>query len=320
METALAEYLTHAPVLIRLDDGEIVYWTKGCEELYGYTFADAQGRISHELLQTVFPEPLEKIDAKMCSVGEWRGRLRHTRKDGAHIWVETQWRRRYAVNQSRPIVIEQNTDVTERVAFERHRELLTLELDHRVKNTLAVVQGLARLSFQGPERVHAKQFEDRLLALAQAHNVLTREHWEKAGLRQILEDLVGAMQLAGRIELDGPDADLTPNSAVAYTLAFHELATNAMKHGALSTPGGRVDVTWRIFEENGERLRLVWRESGGPQVKPPTRRGFGSRLLERVVAQELGAPVTMHFEPTGLVCEVKGALQKAPVGILDPSS
>ena len=314
METALAEYLTHAPVFIRLEDGEIIYWTRGCEELFGYSFEEAQGRISHELLKTEFPEPLATIEAHVRRSGEWRGRLQYTRKDGSHVWTEAVWRRRHAGAQARQVVIVQNTDITDRVRYERQRDLLTRELNHRVKNTLAVVQSLARMSFADADREHVRQFEERLLALSEAHNLLVRESWEKASLRDLLHEVIHAMHLEGRVEIDGPDADLTPNSAVAYALAFHELATNAVKHGALRAPSGRVSVTWRLFDDD-RRLHLIWKETGGPEVKPPEKKGFGSRLLERAISRELGTPVELRFEPSGLVCEFDSSLQKSPEGV-----
>ena len=312
MELALAEYLSHAPVYVRFDDGEIVYWTKGCEELYGYTFDEVRGRRSHELLKTEFPEPLERIEALLCRDGEWRGRLRHTCKNGSVIWVESLWRRRFGAAYARPIVVEQNTDVTERVEIERQREILTLELDHRVKNILAVVQGLARFSFGEADRTHVRQFEERLRALAEAHAVLTREHWRSAGLKDLLGEIIHAMRLEGRVQFTGPDVVLAPSSAIAYALAFHELATNALKHGALSQPKGRVEVRWSLEGQAKERLHLVWTESDGPAVEPPSRSGFGSRLIKRAVAHELGAAVRFDYRPSGLVCEFDGPIQKSP--------
>src|SRR5947209_324368 len=123
VESALAEYVSHAPVFVRRMDGEIVYWTLGAEELYGFSAKEAFGRLSHELLQTTFPIKLSTIEARLIAQGEWRGRLRHVAKDGRPIWTESVWRLR-----DNGIVIEQSTDITERMELERHRELLTQEL------------------------------------------------------------------------------------------------------------------------------------------------------------------------------------------------
>jgi two-component sensor histidine kinase len=210
-------------------------------------------------------------------------------------------------------VVEQNTDVSDRVRAEQHRQLLARELDHRVKNTLAVVQGLARLTFGRSEQEKLRVFDERLRALSEAHNALLRESWTHADLRELVEDVLGALNVEGRVSLDGPPAILAPTSAMAYALAFHELATNAIKHGALSTPQGRVALSWDVYGDTADKLRVVWREIGGPLVAPPSQEGFGTRLIRRAVAAELGTPVDLRFEPTGLVCEFDGALQKSPM-------
>ena len=124
-----------------------------------------------------------------------------------------------------------------------------------------------------------------------------------------------SLQLLHRTEIEGPPVELLPNAALAYSLAFHELATNAIKHGALSRPGGTVEVRWKLYGEACENIHLAWRERGGPPVEPPSRTGFGSRLIRRAVSQELGTPIEMRFEPSGLVCEFDGPLQKEPTAL-----
>lgn len=309
MERTLADYLAHAPVFIRKLDGEIVYWTQGAQELYGYTPSEANGRVSHSLLHTQFPEPLEDIDARLLGEGEWRGRLRHVARDGLIVWTESLWRLRR--DGPGGMVVEQNTDVSERVALERHRDALTLELDHRVKNTLAVVQGLARMTFRD-NGGRFEEFEQRLIALSEAHNLLTRRHWEHAYLKELIEDVARMLRVEGRLRLDGPEALLSPNAAVSYALAFHELATNALRHGALSRPEGRVDIRWTISDAAAPTISLVWRESGGPPPTPPHGEGFGARLIRGVVSRELGAEVQIRYEADGLVCVFDGPVQKRP--------
>lgn len=310
MEGTLADYILHAPVFLRRLDGEVLYWTKGAEELYGFTTAAALGRVSHELLQTVFPTTLAEIDARLVSQREWEGRLRHTRCDGREIWTESLWRLREG-----DLVVEQNTDVTERVELEREREYLIMELEHRIGNTLAVVQAVASMTFRGTVPALTDQFEERIQAIAQATKVLRRGDWHRAPLREVILEVAHALAFQNRIALNGPDVELRPSAVHAYTLGFHELATNALKHGALSRPGGRVEITWSVWaetQEKQERIHLIWRERGGPSVVPPQRQGFGSRLLEVIVASELGTPVEMRYEPGGFVCEFDGPLQKKP--------
>lgn len=312
MERALADYLTHAPVFIRTLPGEIVYWTSGAEELYGYTASEARGRVSHQLLNTIFPEPLREIERRLQEHGEWTGRLQHRGRHGQQIWTESNWRLRNAGPDEDAMIVESNTDITQRVQAEHHRDLLVRELDHRVKNTLAVVQGLARLTFGGADREHVQRFEQRLIALSEAHNLLLREHWEHADLKELISGITRSLDVSDRVHIQGPDATLQPNAAVSYALAFHELCTNALKHGALTAPSGRVDIVWEFLGPDRENIHLIWRELGGPRVLPPERKGFGSRLIQRAVSKELGTPVELRFEPTGLVCEFDGPIQKTP--------
>ncbi|TGX50346.1 PAS domain S-box protein [Sphingomonas gei] len=203
-------------------------------------------------------------------------------------------------------------DVTEARRAEAHLRLLVDELNHRVKNTLAIVQGIAQQSFKGvtDPAIARNAFEGRLAALSEAHNLLTREHWGAVSMAQIIGDAVAPHgRDAGRLELDGPDLPLLPKTAISLALAIHELATNAVKHGALSQPDGRVRIHWAKTEAEGRaRLLLVWEERGGPEVITPTRRGFGTRMIERGLAAELSGTVRIEFRPQGLVCTVDAPL------------
>jgi two-component system, chemotaxis family, CheB/CheR fusion protein len=300
----LADYIFYAPVFLRRLDGAILYWTRGAEELYGFTRAEAEGRVSHELLQTVFPTTLAEIDARLVSKHEWEGRLCHTRRDGGKIWTESFWRFREG-----ELVVEQDTDITERIELERAREHLIIELEHRIGNTLAVVRAIASMTFRGIVPELTSQFDARLEALALGVRVLTRRDWGRAPLREIIVEVARALGFHNRITLDGPDVELRPSAVHAYTLAFHELCTNAIKHGALSRAEGRVEVTWSVWTEPKERIHLLWREHGGPVVMPPQRLGFGSHLLQTIVARELGTAVEMRYESSGFVCEFKGPVE-----------
>jgi len=313
METAFAEYLSHAPVFIRRFTGEIVYWTQGAEELYGFTPDEAIGRSSHSLLQTKFPAPLAEIDAELERESCWEGLLGHTRADGLRIWTQSRWRLRRGGEGRTRFVVETNTDVSD-------RENLARELDHRVKNMLAVVQGLAHLSFSSGEPERLEQFGKRLAALASANDLLLRDHWRGAGLKEVILRALEPFGARERVSLDGEDVALEPRSVVAYRLAFHELPTNALKHGAFSAPAGKVDISWALLGEHHEQVHLFWRESGGP---PPSRQpdssGGGMELLKRVVSAELGVPITIRLEPGGLVCEFDGPIQKQPVFMPSPA-
>jgi two-component sensor histidine kinase len=224
---------------------------------------------------------------------------------------------------SAPIYDEQNrivagvvvfSDITARAEAERRQSLLIHELNHRVKNTLATVQSIAAQSFRniGEEaRPNLKTFEERLFALARAHDVLTREHWEGAELRKIIAEVLEPYlrQAGGRFDINGPRLRLTPSMALAFAMAVHELATNATKYGALSVPLGRVIINWSTEGNNPPLLTLRWEEHNGPVVVPPSRKGFGTRLIERVLESELSGEVLLSYEPSGVVCKVTVPLQ-----------
>jgi two-component sensor histidine kinase len=193
-----------------------------------------------------------------------------------------------------------------------HKALLTDELNHRVKNTLATVQAIAHLTLRLDNPDAPDDFSARLRAMAAAHAMLTRESWSGAALAEIVADAIEpyADGDEDRFTAAGPAVRLPPRAALAMAMGLHELCTNAAKHGALSTGGGRVEISWTV-DHAAERLHLVWRENGGPVVTPPSRRGFGTTVIERMLSRELGGKVKLEFEPKGLVCEIEAALHEA---------
>jgi two-component sensor histidine kinase len=207
-----------------------------------------------------------------------------------------------------------NVDITERDEAERGRELLVAELNHRVKNTLAIVQAIAHQTFRSaisPAEAR-KSFEGRLTTLSAAHNLLTQTNWERVSLKELANLTLGGNGTnANRISLTGPNILLPPKDAVSIAMALHELCTNAVKYGALSNDEGRITVTWSQPNRNGDHLELRWEESGGPPVVPPTHRGFGSLLLERTLAQDLEGEVKIEFRPEGLVCSIVAPLTQS---------
>jgi two-component sensor histidine kinase len=216
-------------------------------------------------------------------------------------------------------------EVGERARAERRQQLLIHELNHRVKNMLATVQSVARQSLGRAKGASPlADFEDRLMALAWTHDILTRERWAGASLRVMLERTLAPHAGDGRVELSGPDLRISPKMALALAMGGHELATNAVKYGALSNEAGHVAVRWRLDPEaEPPRLILEWQESGGPPVQPPKLRGFGSRLLERGLAHELGGEVKIAFEPAGVRARISAPFQPeaAPMpddGLDDP--
>jgi PAS domain S-box-containing protein len=203
-------------------------------------------------------------------------------------------------------------DITERKRAEDHQQLLIHELNHRVKNTLATVQSIASQTLRnaGSTAQAQRDLESRLLALSRTHDVLTRENWEGASLREIVAQAFEPFKSYGRERLHyrGPEVRLVPRTALALSMALHELATNAAKYGALSDTTGRLSLTWSVDRTHAPRLHLRWEEMDGPPVKPVARRGFGSRLIERTLAQDLDGDAKIDFAPTGVVCTVDAPL------------
>jgi PAS domain S-box-containing protein len=199
------------------------------------------------------------------------------------------------------------SDITCRKANERQRELLIHELNHRVKNSLAVIQSIAAKTFtdSSDPRASRQAFEGRLMALASAHDLLTAESWESAQLSSLIRATLRPFAIEDRLEVSGPDLRVRPQAAVSLALALHELATNATKYGALSNETGTIAVRWTVTKGELPLFRLVWKERGGPQVVVPEKSGFGSRLIQRGLAGELGGPVSLDFAPDGVVCTIE---------------
>ena len=193
--------------------------------------------------------------------------------------------------------ILRNREDEARKAAER-QQLMINELNHRVKNTLVVVQSLARHSLKEGGQVGLAQFNERLLALAGAHDLLTRRSWEGADLGELVTEAL--QPYATQVIVEGPSIPLAPNAAVALAMIFHELATNASKYGALATETGKVEVSW--VTEGRTRLTLTWRERGGPPTRKPTRSGFGSRLIASSLRGDLAGAAQFDYAPEGLTC------------------
>ncbi|MDB6453351.1 CheR family methyltransferase [Falsirhodobacter sp. 20TX0035] len=218
------------------------------------------------------------------------------------------------VDENRVAVLFQ--DITERKRHTDERELLVGELNHRVKNMLAVVQSIARQTLRSTDRPEAftDSFSKRLEALARAHSILTQDHWRGSDLRELATATLQSFssEAEQKLVLDGPPAFLSPNATISFAMALHELATNAVKYGALSSAAGLVSLNW-AWTKSGDERRLIfaWKESGGPTVVPPTRRGFGGRLLTSV-ARELSGTATLSYAPEGFSCVIDFPAERPP--------
>jgi PAS domain S-box-containing protein len=211
-------------------------------------------------------------------------------------------------------------DITDRKQMEQQRQLLMQELTHRVKNTLAMVQAISTQTLRSAPSLEAAGtiFSERLAALARANDTLLQENWSSASIGVIVEGATQSHNDHGRIHYGGPNVHLGPKTALALSLALHELCTNAAKYGALSVATGQVEITWHVSGEgNAAQFRFRWQEIGGPRVKAPDRKGIGSRLIERSLAGSFGNKAEIGYEPTGVVWSIEtrlSALQEPTSG------
>ena len=204
------------------------------------------------------------------------------------------------------VVQRLNAEAREQDRVRDHQQLLMAELDHRVKNMLANILALATQSGRnaGSVKDYVQRFEARITAMAKAHSLLTTSRWESVSLRELVEEELRQHARDGRaMALEGPAILLTPNAALALSLAIHELATNATKYGALSVEKGSVSVTWQRTDTGGVEVR--WKEHDGPVVHKPQRKGFGSTLIQRALATEMGGATTLDFVPDGVLCVIQ---------------
>jgi PAS domain S-box-containing protein len=294
---------------LRIDGRGIVYWNRGAERLYGYTAAEAEGRRTHELLQTRAPIPIEDIDAQIVHGGSWHGELTHTTRDGRDIVVESHIVR---VSYDDDVyALETNRDMTERKRHEEREQLLMREMNHRAKNMLGLVQAIARQTATRNPEQFIKGFSERIQALSANQELLVRDEWK--GVET--EDLVRAQLapfadlISSRIVLQGPELRLKATGAQAIGLALHELATNAGKYGALSTDTGRVDICWAT---DGNIFTMSWVERDGPAVSAPKRRGFGTVVIQEMAEDTVDGTVDLDYAPSGvtwrLTCPAANAL------------
>jgi PAS domain S-box-containing protein len=204
-----------------------------------------------------------------------------------------------------------NTDIEEQKQAEAQQQLLTRELEHRMKNMMAMVAAIATQTFRtAATKEEARTiFDARLQTLNNAHNILTQTSWTTAPMKVVVEGALAAHRSGERrIRISGPDIELSAKKALSLALALHELATNAVKYGALSTPHGTVDIAWYLAGPLGDQiLGFCWRETGGPLVSAPSHRGFGSRLIESTLSSDFGNS-TIDFQPSGVICSFETKL------------
>jgi two-component system, chemotaxis family, CheB/CheR fusion protein len=288
-------------------------WNAGAEQMFGYSAEEVLFKSSQILVASNQSAVLPNAIKHFKDGGETvHIEAERRRKDASMVWISL---------TISPLKSKENElvgasvigrDITERRKAEAHREILGAELNHRVKNTLAIVSAIAAQTLVGAVSVKAasESFSARLLALSRAHDLLMHENWSGTDLANVVKSTIEPHSGEGsRFNIEGPFVQLQPALAVTFSLALHELCTNAAKYGALSVQEGRVDIIWQIHGDgDAAKLKLTWTESGGPVVETPTRKGFGSRLIQKALAMELAGEVSVIYNPTGVICTLDAPL------------
>jgi two-component sensor histidine kinase len=253
----------------------------------------------------------DSVSAVLKKIGPYETEYRLSSDGGSEIWVMDRGETTGPIDQNSGLAnfaTGMVLDITERKKNEQHQKLLINELNHRVKNTLATIQSMASQTLRtSPNLTEARiRFEARLMSLSKVHDVLTREKWESAPLADIVDRAIGPYRTKGadRFIVSGPDIGIAANIALAFAMTIHELCTNAVKYGALSNHKGKVRLVWSVSKSKKSKplLKFRWSEKGGPAVVAPTTRGFGTKLIERSLASDLGGSVKISFAKTGVTC------------------
>jgi PAS domain S-box-containing protein len=281
------------------------------EEVLGHRFDDMMARGADE-------EALSRVAAAFQKTSNEDLKIRYCRENGKPFWTDLFIS---PVNDAEGRVVQHFisfVDLTTHVEDRAHCEKMVDELNHRVKNTLATVQSIVAQALRSsPDLVSARRsIEDRIQALSQSHDLLTQENWEGADLRDVLAQTLRPFGVrdgaAERFTLDGPHVFLSTKAALALGIAFHELATNALKYGAFSNETGAALISWKVETgADGDRLRVRWEERGGPVVVAPTRRGFGTEVIERGLGYELSGSAHLAYPSTGVICTIDVAALEA---------
>jgi PAS domain S-box-containing protein len=291
-------------------------WTEEGMQLFGLALEGGRGIVGgpdDEFYCALHPDDrhlIQEIYEQSHTIDSFPAEYRIVKPDGAIYWLSGRGQIVDRLPDGRAHrLISIMTDITERKAAELHVQFLLKEMTHRSKNLLAVVQSISRQTGKTVETMpdFQNRFASRLQGLAASHDVLIREGWRGARLGELIRmQLVPFADLqSGRVAVEGPPVNLAAPDAQSIGLAIHELATNAVKYGALSTNSGTVRIGWDVRGEGAEKtLQLTWAETGGPKVAPPERKGFGLIMLDQLIAAALNGEVNMSFSPTGVLWTV----------------
>jgi two-component sensor histidine kinase len=262
-------------------------------------------------MRRVRPVDLEgKLAVQQRAFGERRreyyGEYRIDR-DGEVRWIESRGFISYNSDGSPQRIIGVNIDITERKRAEEHQRVLVAELDHRVKNVLATVSAIANQTLETSNSMphFVAALDGRIQSMAAAHELLSTRQWRGMSMAELVRREFAAYARNDNTKIDGPEVMLSAEAGQAMGMVLHELVTNAAKHGALSTPSGRVSVRWYRKLNGSAQLILVWQETGGPRVETPKKTGYGTGVIRDLVPYEFGGTVDFSFAPEGVRCRLE---------------
>lgn len=284
-------------------EGRIFWYNR---RWFEYTGLSEDDQSDHEGTRVVHPDHAERVFANytraIAEGAEYEDTFPLRAKDGSYRWFLA---RAMPIRDEDGAVVSwfgTNTDITEQREQTEQINTLLREVNHRSKNMLAKVQALARSSIEGNGEL-VKRFEERVGSLAVNQDILVRRDWREVPVEELVRLQLHFIEGQGaQVTRSGPDCALVPRAAEIIGMALHELATNSLKYGALSAPGGAVEIAWECPDD---QFRISWHERGGPDVAPPERRGFGSQLIEDIPRRAFGGRVRHSFEPSGMVWELE---------------
>lgn len=287
----------------------IIFANDAFLSLTGYDREEVLAKCFNTLIADgIDPETMAEIEAAFAG-SDNDLEIRYRRKDGSEFWASLFVS---PVRDEQGAIVQyfvSLVDLTKHKQDQAHCKMLIDELNHRVKNTLSTVQSIVVQALRTPSTPEAirESIESRLFALARSHDLLTSDHWEGAGLHDLVDNALEPFGVAGgraeRFVITGENVRLPPKATQTLAIAFHELATNAVKYGAFSNEAGSILISWSVAP-GGKRLILCWQERDGPPVTPPSRKGFGSWVLERGLAHELEGTVKLDYRPDGVACTI----------------
>jgi len=303
-------------------DNPIVFANDAFLKLTGYERDEVLAQSFNFLLASGCDEQaLKQIEAAFAEPSDDTLKIRYARKNGSEFWADMFIS---TVKDDDGAIVQHFISLVDNTRYQlaqRHAAMLIDELNHRVKNTLATVQSIVTQAVRNsPDAQTIKEsIETRIAALSRSHDLLGREKWEGAGLYDLVHEALAPFSVtagqAERFHFSGENVRLSPKATLALGIALNELATNAVKYGAFSNAAGTVSIEWTIGDkDDGRLLCLYWREKDGPPVKPPTRKGFGSRVIEQGLAHELDGKAKLDYLLGGIVCTIH---VPAPQAVLD---